>query len=591
MDFDGLMAQHAAATPFYKTGWFAGSTALAAVVIGIAAFVWWPSAQPDNNPQQAQTTAPADDGKSKPLAQAPDLPTAVRPPLPNVNVPFSSYTVDGESGGTIEHNTGSQLHIPEACFVDAEGNPVSGLVDIQYREFHDVADVFVSGIPMKYDSAGHSYLFETAGMIDIRGSQQGQPVFIAPGKGVDVEMHSETDDPSFNLYALNETTGAWTNIGKDEVRKVAVANEASESKRSTIAEDFNAIEERPTATLPLPDFNVGNGNGRIVLQPALEAKDTELKTLGDDCREVYTSVDEYIAANQPQEPAKANDANPRIKLDIDYDEFPEMEAYEGMEFEIPPTNNYSAEAGQELWESATIERVPNSKTQLSLTLTRGSESLNLSVLPVFAGKSYEAAMEVFAQQEKVYKERLAQRKEDERKAEEAYLARIEELKQEAEAALALWEAEVKRQRATASLQQRVIRSFEVRNFGIYNCDRPQAYPSGAAIAAHLEDGNGGTLPTHTLYHVEQGKQAVFTYQIFDGVVTNYTNRKKNRFLFNPKRENVAWCVTADAQLAIIRSADIRKLAENGKSAVAMELEITEAQPTTVAEVRELLAFN
>jgi len=256
MDFDGLLAQHAAATPFWKSAWFAGSVVAAAALL-TAAVIFWPGTPTE--PEVAQATeAPIDEtGMAAPAdLPEPEQTSAVQPPLPGVDVPYDDYQVDATKGGVIEHPTGSQLTIPEHCFVDEDGNPVEGKVDIAYREFHDIAAVFVSGIPMQYDSAGYPYQFETAGMMDIRGSQEGKPVYIAPGKGIDVELYSDNEDPKFNLYQLDEPTGAWAYMGKDEVRKMAKAGEGYDPKPGT--------EE---AQAPVAKEPTGNQDVAVAYQP------------------------------------------------------------------------------------------------------------------------------------------------------------------------------------------------------------------------------------------------------------------------------------------------------------------------------------
>ncbi|HRD40305.1 MAG TPA: hypothetical protein PLC65_16880, partial [Bacteroidia bacterium] len=80
--------------------------------------------------------------------------------------------------------TKSKIKVPQNAFVNKAGPDIIGDVEIQYREMHDQADIIASGIPMTYDSAGTKYHFESAGMFDIKASQNGEQVFLKHGKQI-----------------------------------------------------------------------------------------------------------------------------------------------------------------------------------------------------------------------------------------------------------------------------------------------------------------------------------------------------------------------------------------------------------------------
>ena len=51
------------------------------------------------------------------------------------------FTVDATKDTTLLYNTGSLIKIPANSFVDALGNKVEGLVELKYREFHNVGEI------------------------------------------------------------------------------------------------------------------------------------------------------------------------------------------------------------------------------------------------------------------------------------------------------------------------------------------------------------------------------------------------------------------------------------------------------------------
>jgi hypothetical protein len=57
-----------------------------------------------------------------------------QPPLPEADVPYNDYVVDAGKGDTIFAASGSILVFPAQSFLDGKGNPVTGKVNIRFRE-------------------------------------------------------------------------------------------------------------------------------------------------------------------------------------------------------------------------------------------------------------------------------------------------------------------------------------------------------------------------------------------------------------------------------------------------------------------------
>ena len=132
----------------------------------------------------------------------------INPPLKDVELPFESVVVSAEKSSEVTLGS-SIIKVPKDCFVDKNGTPVTGEVELKYREFNTNLDIFLSGIPMKYDSAGVNYTFESNGMFEIRGYQNDELVEVAPEKELEIAMEIEDIKPGFSEYYLNEETGNW----------------------------------------------------------------------------------------------------------------------------------------------------------------------------------------------------------------------------------------------------------------------------------------------------------------------------------------------------------------------------------------------
>ena len=114
-----------------------------------------------------------------------------------------------DKGGEFTAVSGAVLRIPPDAFADANGNPVSGEVDFKFREFRDAAEILSSGLPMTYDSAGVTQLFQSAGMFEARAEQQGKELRLRAGKAVDMDYPPARRGEDFNFYALSEDGEQW----------------------------------------------------------------------------------------------------------------------------------------------------------------------------------------------------------------------------------------------------------------------------------------------------------------------------------------------------------------------------------------------
>lgn len=184
------------------------------------------------------------DGNEMKLPQPPTAFKAnhplVKPPVAGLDIAPNVYTADAKNGGLLEYPSGTKIIIPQNAFVDKAGNPVSGNVTISYREFRDPVDIMLSGIPMKYDSAGQSEDFESAGMFEMNASVNGEEVFLAPGKKVDMDFAVVDTASTYNFYRLDEQKG-WQYLqptGKTEVKSDAAVSTATAQQSSTAITSF-----------------------------------------------------------------------------------------------------------------------------------------------------------------------------------------------------------------------------------------------------------------------------------------------------------------------------------------------------------------
>lgn len=290
----------------------------------------------------------------------------VLPPFENVDVPFKTFTIDASKEQTIRTETGTVINIPEGAFQDADGNKIEGEVDIQYREFHNAAGIITSGIPMT-NTEGDEYM-ETAGMFEIRGSQNGQDIQIEDGKALEVKMASFVAGDDYDYFYFDENSNNWETIESGTIEK-------------------NKAKSEMTAQAPkLPEA--------------------------------------------PVEPKKYDDDVFTFNLNIDYSSYPELVVYndilwqyyeqgEGADPAMNPEKNKWSFA--EDWTEIELEPSEKELGKYYLFLKNNQKQFKTVITPTLEGENYEEAMAAFEKKNKEYLRLKAEK--------EQRLKEIEEMKE------------------------------------------------------------------------------------------------------------------------------------------------------------------
>lgn len=462
----------------------------------------------------------------------------IAPPLKTVNIPFEKQEVIAENGGTLQFSSGSSIEFPPNAFLDKEGKPIKGKVDITFREFSDPLDFFLSGIPMSYDSAGTTYTFESSGMCETYAYQDKQPVFVNPQQQPKVSLVSRNSDPKHNLYVLDTLQRKWVNMGKSKIESI------------TDKEEENDFSEKVVKTKPIP-------------KPVL----------------VKAEVPELPPS--PIEPQKANEAKYRFSVDLDVQGanlVPELKIFNNTKFEVDESEkNYNPQDANHQW---SYVKLTDTKTKGVYLITFSNKKLKRSyrVRPVYQGKDYDEALKIFKKKKRKHeRERMkldAKRKEKEEKAIRAWKEKMERWKKEEKKRKLLAEqkrkrieeirkrnreiAEQKRRRIEESyrirkqlkkeralrekemekqnfenggvyMAQEVTRTFQMAKFGVWNCDQPKL-TKAIPIYASFKSKNGKELKPESL---------TIVYKNFNGI---FCNPSSSTIRLIPKAKTMIWGV-------------------------------------------------
>ena len=159
-DFDQLHKFHVASSiPFYKKGWFLGTIATSLILIGIVFYQY--ATKNAVTPQLTITETVVSSSKEKKastISYSEDSPCII-PPSNTLTVPSQVVRINPNQKQTIAFKK-SKITIPKHAFLDANNTIVKDSVLLSVKIMHDPIDFILSGIPMEYDSAGFTYIFE-----------------------------------------------------------------------------------------------------------------------------------------------------------------------------------------------------------------------------------------------------------------------------------------------------------------------------------------------------------------------------------------------------------------------------------------------
>ncbi|MDZ4664685.1 MAG: hypothetical protein SGJ15_07395 [Bacteroidota bacterium] len=422
----------------------------------------------------------------------------INEPFEKIKVNNTSYKVDNSKGADIKHSTGSKIKIPKSSFVNKAGEEIKGEVEILYREIHDQAEIIASGIPMRYDSAGTEFTFESAGMFEITGSQNGEPVFIKHDKPLTVEFSSTQTEDHFNQYVLDTVARNWTYIKRDNP---VVSPQQQPPNPAEAKQELKKLAQK--------------------YEPAIAAIPKRI----DSVKVVYTKkIEKLEIPLQPNKPNKSS-GRPQFELDVDYKEFPELSAFKNAVFEIgSESTNYKAEMKDITWSSAEIEEGPTKGKNYILVLKLKQRVEKLVVYPVLTGNDFADASKKYEEKFEKYKTLQVKRVADEAKlkaemeAKQAvYVVQQQKIQEEyIQQKIRLQKQEelsVTTQIKAGGVVPAITRVFRISNFGIFNSDCPHTMPSSAEEIQPIFVSTGAKeeILASAIYLIETNRNMVYTY--------------------------------------------------------------------------------
>jgi hypothetical protein len=125
-------------------------------------------------------------------------------------VPSQFFEVNGAEDKIVETQEGIVVAIPEGAFLDENGNPVSGNIEVEIKEAITPEQIMLSGLTTQ---SGDD-LLETGGMFYINARKNGKSLQLNPDNPIVMDVPTDEVDGSMELYqGVRKDNGAidWQN--------------------------------------------------------------------------------------------------------------------------------------------------------------------------------------------------------------------------------------------------------------------------------------------------------------------------------------------------------------------------------------------
>lgn len=126
------------------------------------------------------------------------------------HLPEQTFTINAQQDTVIVTKGGIVMAVPANCFLDNNGKPAAGEIEIEVKEALDAAAIMQAGL----STSSGDKLLETGGMFYLNARKDGSSLKIDPGKGVYAEIptsEAKEDMMLFEGRRMPDGTIDWQN--------------------------------------------------------------------------------------------------------------------------------------------------------------------------------------------------------------------------------------------------------------------------------------------------------------------------------------------------------------------------------------------
>ena len=444
--------------PIFKNPWFYGAIGVASIAI------LFTIGSINLNPVKHENNITLNN------QELPEDTKCIHEPIENVNIDFKTFNINITKEETINLPSGTIITIPKGSLIL---NSNETKIEIKVREFNSKSESFIAGIPMDMKEGA----FESAGMIEIRGVQNEKDVKINPLKPIKVNLNLTKNPEDFQFWKLNEDKDKW------------VTHSAIYS-----SENLNNKEQSQSKLI---EINKNN------LLKSIENTNSEIEKTKSGL--VILKSPERIDFHLPIS------ENQRFDLDFDTKEFPELEKFKGMEFEVSSKKAYDKSFTKKTWNDVSL--IKEKETYFAIFSAK-KDKFKIEVRPILNGQKKEIAEKEFKKMYDSYsetklqlvqneKELLIKKKEQQEKFDQ--LIKSLNTQNQTNRNIVL-EAEI----AITSLPK-FKADFSVTEFGVYNCDKVNSYPTSFKEEVHFSFFNNQPIEIISAFIFNEKKDIRYSY--------------------------------------------------------------------------------
>ena len=134
-------------------------------------------------------------------------------PLKAWDKPSFRFQLSADKEQHLFLETGTEIYIPSGAFLHLNGKPASGMVRLDFKEWHSLSEIFVSGIPMEFSENGQEGALSSDGMFEIHAHQGGKKLKMNPEAPIVVHVASTRKENNFLNLSLNPASQEWEVLG------------------------------------------------------------------------------------------------------------------------------------------------------------------------------------------------------------------------------------------------------------------------------------------------------------------------------------------------------------------------------------------
>ena len=455
-------------SPFFKSIGFWGAIGSSVIALTLLTNYFYNSVK-EKNAYEANPTL------SIQTNQLPEDTKCITPINDQADHEFESFVIQPGKENTLYVEGGAVIVIPANAFLTGTDDEIM----INARVFRDKSEAFVAGVPMDY---GRQNAFESAGMIEIRGEQNGKEVQLKSDKQIEVTLGLHKSPDGFDFYSLDDESGKW----------------------STYQADMKST-----------DVSEANKNLQL-LRVDLDQGLAKEKAIANEVERLITPSKSqfHLAENKSQV----------FELKFNKQEFPELKSFERLQFEAKCSSLKYSEILMKTWSDVALQQGVNGEYEAEFSNQRGDKT-SVEVVPVVTGDQAEVAFEKYKsevekiEKEKAIKEQELEKIELQNQARKDRIAMIKKDQEQKDLNYLNNRSEAFNQEFLE--KQNILNelyaasaTFRTNQWGLFNCDKPVKYPQ-APSAPYVFASINNRVKAREIHVFDLDKDVQYKYGTYD----------------------------------------------------------------------------